>query len=174
MIAFIFARHYRHYYTLHYPTLHTTLPYTTLPYSTHYTTLHYTTLHYTTLHYTTLHYTTLHYTTQPYPTLPYPTLHYTALSVNRALIFLCEPRFSDPGYFLIHELQSSRFTYRIYPSKLSNFSAHVSRASENRSEKAANNLSAKHMQCHRQWPEPNRPQRCTSHGRTERCTCTKF
>ena len=85
----------------------TTLHYT-LHYSTHYTTLRYTTLHYIhyilpyTTYYTT-HYTT-HYTTLPYST--HTTLHYEVqnivpdfsvfyISVNRALILLCEPRFSE-------------------------------------------------------------------------------
>ena len=165
-------------YTTHY-TLHTTYyntHYTTLPYSTPHTTLHYTTLHqptlHTPLHYTTLH-TTLHYTTLPYTTLPYttlPTLPYTALSGNRALIFLCEPRFSDPGYMsspAVSRIEFIRLNFRIfllmYPGSV-----------KNRSEKAANNLSANHVQCHRQWPGPKRPQRCASHGRTKRCTCTKF
>ena len=137
---------YTLYYILHYPTLHTTLPYTTL-------------------HYTTLPYATLHY-----PSLPYPTLPYTTLSVNRALIFLCEPCFSDTGYMsspAVSRIEFIRLNFRIfllmYPGSV-----------KKRSEKAANNLSAKHVQCHRQWPEPNRPQRCTSRGRTERCTSTKF
>ena len=124
------------YVPLHYTTLHYTNLLYTLHYSTHYPTLHYTTLHYTNLlytlhystHYPTLHYTTLTYTTLHNLTLHYPTLPYTALSVNRALIFPCEPHFSDPGYMSTE--QSSRFTYRIYPSKLSNFSAYVSRVSE--------------------------------------------
>ena len=157
------------YTTLHYTTLHTTLHTYILQYTLHYTTLHqptqHTTLHYSThyptLHYTTLPYTTLPYTTLRYTTLHYPTLPYTTLSVNRALIFLCEPRFSDPGYMsspAVSRIEFIRLNFRIfllmYPGSV-----------KNRSEKEANNLSAKHVQCHRQWPEPNRPQRCTSHGR---------
>ena len=86
----------------------------------------YTNLHYLTLLYPTLQYTTLHYPTLPYTTLPYPT--YTALhcTVNRALILLCETRFSDPGY--MSSTAVSRIEFIRY--KLSNFSAHVSRVSE--------------------------------------------
>ena len=74
---------------------------TTLHYTLHYATLH-TALHYTALH-TALHYI-LPYT--PYYTTQYTTLHYVVqnivtdfsvfyISVNRALILLCEPRFSQ-------------------------------------------------------------------------------
>ena len=81
---------------LHYTTQHYTL-HTTLHYSTHYTTLHYI-LHYTTyyptLHttlHTTLHYTTLHHVVQNIV----PDFSVFYISVNRALILLCELRFIE-------------------------------------------------------------------------------
>ena len=76
--------------TLHYTT-HYTLHYTL--YTTHYTTLH-CILHYTTYYptlHTTLHYTTLHYVVQNIA----PDFSVFYISVNRALILLCEPRFSE-------------------------------------------------------------------------------
>ena len=69
--------------TLHYTTLHTTLHYI-LHYTTYYTTLH------ATLH-CILHYTTLHYVVQNIV----PDFGVFYIGVNRALILLCEPRFSE-------------------------------------------------------------------------------
>ena len=79
--------------TLHYTTLHTTV-HTTLHYTTLHTTLHYILVYYTTYcttHYTTLHYTTLHYVVQNIV----PDFSVFYISVNRALIHLCEPHFSE-------------------------------------------------------------------------------